>query len=233
MQGSTEPSPAEGFLMAQSKAWIFVNGELKSAGRLSGLISSRDGLVAADGGYRLLKALKLVPNLVVGDLDSLTGENLEEIEAAKIPVQRFPVEKDETDLELALNAALARGSRSLRIVGAAGGRLDQELGILFQLLRPDLARVDARLEDGTTEAWLIRSESLVQGAPGDTVSLLPIGNPVYGVLTEGLHYPLRVETLLTYKTRGISNVMDRTQARINLREGILLCIHTRKTGSEV
>jgi len=213
--------------MPKSKAWIFVNGALGSTARLSSLVHSRDWLVAADGGYRLMKMLKRAPDLVLGDLDSLTEEDLEEIEEAKIPLQRFPIAKDETDLELAINASLARGSRSIRIVGANGGRLDQELGILFQLLRPDLAAIDTRLEDGTTEAWLIRSEGIIRGDPGDTVSLIPIESASHGVITDGLRYPLRVETLWPYKTRGISNVMESKEARISIREGILLCIHIR------
>ena len=151
--------------MSKTKAWIFVNGALGSPVQLSSLVNSKDWLVAADGGYHLMKMLNLAPDMVLGDLDSVTEGDLDEIEQAKIPLQRFPVAKDETDLELAINASLARGCRSIRIVGANGGRLDQELGVLFQLLRPDLAAIDIRLEDGTTEAWLIRSEGLVRGAP--------------------------------------------------------------------
>ncbi len=214
--------------MPQSTAWIFVNGELGFPIRLSDLIHSSDWLVAADGGFHLVKALKLVPNLVIGDLDSLTQLDLEEIKAAKIPLQRFPEEKDETDLELALNACVARGSHSIRIVGAAGGRLDQELGILFQLLRPDLVPLDVRLEDGRTEAWLLRTEGVIRGEIGDTVSLLPVGSAAHGVITEGLRYPLRAETLWPYKTRGISNVMESKEARIVIREGTLVCVHIRK-----
>ena len=217
--------------MPKSKAWIFVNGALGSIVRLSSLIHSRDWLVAADGGYRLMKMLKREPDLVLGDLDSLTEGDLEEIEQAKIPLQRFPIAKDETDLELAINASLARGSRSIRIVGANGGRLDQELGILFQLLRPDLAAIDTRLEDGTTEAWLIRSEGIIRGDPGDTVSLIPIGSAVHGSMTDGLRYPLRAETLWHYKTRGISNVMESKEARVVVREGTLICVHIRSQAS--
>ncbi len=217
--------------MPQNTAWIFVNGDLGFPLRLSSLIHSDDWLVAADGGYRLVRALKLVPNLVIGDLDSLTEEDLEEIKAEKIPLQRFPREKDETDLELAINASVARGSRSIRIVGANGGRLDQELGILFQLQRPDLANIDARLEDGRAEAWLLRTEGVIEGEAGDTVSLLPLASPAYGIITEGLHYPLRAETLWPYKTRGISNVMVSKEARVVVREGTLVCVHIRSRAS--
>jgi thiamine pyrophosphokinase len=197
---------------------------------LKALIHPGDWLVAVDGGYRHLKALGLRPELVIGDLDSLSEAELLEIQEAKIPIQRFPREKDEVDLELAINAALDRGRQPVRIAGAMGGRLDQLVGNLALLLRPDLSGLNVRLEDGETEAWIIRQESTVSGRPGDLVSLLPAGGAVYGVTTEGLQYPLRAETLFPYRTRGISNVMLGTEAWVKITDGALLCIHIRGQG---
>jgi len=214
--------------MAEAVAWVFVNGPLAENPHLKEMIHPGDWLVAVDGGYRLLKAIGLKPELVIGDLDSISARELDEIQRGMIPIQRFPKHKDETDLELALNAVLGRGSRSIRIVGAQGGRLDQSLGNLFLLLRPELADLDVRMEDGETEAWLIRKEGWVKGQTGDVVSLLPVGNPVHGVTTYGLEYPLHSETLWTYRTRGISNVMESDEARIEILEGLLICVHIRK-----
>lgn len=213
--------------MAESKVWIFVNGVLAGDSGLKAMIHGGDWLVAVDGGYRHLKALGLKPELVIGDLDSLSEAEIGEIQQAKIPIQRFPVEKDETDLELAINAVLDRGRQPIRIAGALGGRLDQVIGNLSLLLRPDLAESDVRIEDGETEAWVIRKESVVQGRPGDLVSLLPAGSPVYGITTEGLQYPLRGKTLWAYRTRGISNVMLGDQAWIKVMDGQLFCVHIR------
>ncbi len=216
--------------MAENKVWIFANGMLPDNTSLKAMIHSGDWLVAVDGGYRLMKAMGLNPELVIGDLDSLTEVELAEIQAAKIPVQRFPVDKDEIDLELAINAALDRGKQPLRIAGALGGRLDQLSANLALLVRPDLAGLDVRLEDGETEAWIIRKEGSVTGKPGELVSLLPVGGPAYGVTTEGLQYPLHDETLYPYRTRGISNVLVGTEARVRITDGFLLCIHIRSSG---
>jgi thiamine pyrophosphokinase len=213
--------------MAMKRAWIFVNGELGRGDRLKAKISSSDWIVAVDAGYRHLKVVGLKPDLVLGDLDSLSEMDLQEIQQAKIPIQRFPPAKDETDLELALNAALDRGCRIIRIACAGGGRLDQLLANLALLARPDLAEIDLRIEDGVTEAFLIRSEIVLTGDPGDIVSLLPVGGQASGVVTEGLLYPLHSESLWSYRTRGISNVMQTNQARIQVRDGILLCVHIR------
>ena len=217
--------------MSDKKAWLFVNGPVANGQRLQALISAGDWIVAVDGGYTHLKAAGIKPELVIGDLDSLSEADLEEILQAKIPLQRFPTDKNETDLELAVNAALDRGVKAIRFVGAFGGRMDQTLGNLTLLLRPDLAELDVRLEDGETEAWLVRAEGVVVGQPGDIVSLLPVNSPATGITTTGLHYPLRAESLSNVHTRGISNFMEASAARIEVRDGILLCVHIRKPSS--
>jgi thiamine pyrophosphokinase len=106
--------------------------------------------------------------------------------------------------------------------------LDQTLGNLGLLLRPELDGLDVRLEDGREEAFLIRGSAEIQGRAGDIVSLLPWNDPAEGVTTHALRYPLRDETLYPDRTRGISNEMQGDTAQVSLRAGILLCIHTRK-----
>ena len=121
-----------------------------------------------------------------------------------------------------------RVTRPIRIVAALGGRLDQTLGNIFLLARPVLADGDIRLEDGQQEVFLIRSLGIVNGQPGDTISLIPLTSQVVGVVTEGLRYPLQDEILYFDQTRGISNVLLGSEAVIRLREGILLCVHSRQ-----
>jgi thiamine pyrophosphokinase len=138
------------------------------------------------------------------------------------------VDKNETDLELALRVVLGAGFRFILIAGALGGRIDQTLGNIFLLLSAEIEGCDVRLENGQEQIFIIRRESVIEGAPGDTISLLPLGNPAEGVFTEGLLYPLCGETLFPEHTRGISNVMLAQKSRVSLERGLLLCIHTRK-----
>jgi thiamine pyrophosphokinase len=120
------------------------------------------------------------------------------------------------------------GYHTIRIVAALGGRLDQTLGNIFLLSRPELAEIDIRLEDGQQEVFLIRSLGRLNGQPGDTISLIPLTTQVTGVVTEGLRYPLVDEILYFDQTRGISNVLLESEAAIQVREGILLCVHERR-----
>lgn len=213
--------------MVNQRVFLFVNGELRAPQRLKSHIQPGDFLIAVDGGLHHLQQMGLKPDLVIGDLDSISPEDMEYLRSAKIPTQKFPVEKDETDLELAIQAARATGSRWIRIAAALGGRLDQTLGNISLLLDPCLADLDIRLEDGLEEVWLFRRETQIDGQPGDLVSLLPLGQSVPGVETQNLQYPLRAETLYPHKTRGISNVMLTGKASVRIASGSLLCIHTR------
>ena len=215
-------------MLSPKRTVIFVNGRLRSPKRLAALLRPDDWLVAADGGLRHLRCLGLAPRLLIGDLDSVTEDEVRWAAENSAEVRRYPREKDETDLELALAAGLQTGSREILLAAALGGRLDQTLGNLGLLLRPDLDGLDVRLEDGREEVFLIRGRAEIQGRAGDIVSLLPWNGQAEGVATLALRYPLRGETLYPDRTRGISNEMQGDTAQVRLRAGSLLCIHTRK-----
>lgn len=215
-------------MFSPKRTVIFVNGRLRSPKRLAALLRPDDWLIAADGGLRHLRRLGLAPRLLIGDLDSVTEDEVRWAAENGAEVRRYPREKDETDLELALAAGLQTGSREILLAAALGGRLDQTLGNLGLLLRPELDGLDVRLEDGREEVFLIRGLAEIRGRAGDIVSLLPWNGPAEGVTTQALRYPLRGETLYPDRTRGISNEMQGDTAQVSLRAGILLCIHTRK-----
>ena len=210
------------------RAIIFANGELPDPKKVAALISAADYLVCADGGLHHLLKVGLQPDLVIGDMDSVSPDELKALAANGVRLVRYPVDKDETDLELALRLVSGEGYHTIRIVAALGGRLDQTLGNIFLLARPELADADIRLEDGQQEVFLIRSLGMVNGQRGDTISLIPLTSQVTGVVTEGLRYPLLDEILYFDRTRGISNVLLGSEAVIRLREGILLCVHSRQ-----
>ncbi len=210
------------------QVFIFANGRLPSLRAARAMIQPGDRLVAADGGARHLLKLGLTPDLVVGDMDSLTEGELAGLEKAGARLERYPAEKDESDLELALKGALEAGWRRVRIVGALGGRFDQMLGNLFLLTQAMPEEVDLRLDDGIEEVFIIRRQMLIEGERGDLISLLPLGRPVHGVMTQGLRYRLNGETLFPERTRGISNVMLHDKAIVLTSGGNLVCVHRRK-----
>jgi thiamine pyrophosphokinase len=202
---------------------VLSNGELNDGPAVrAALREAGDGalVVAADGGARHAGPLGLRVDVIVGDMDSV--ERL----PPHAEAHKTPAEKDETDLELALLLAVERGASWIRIIGATGGRLDQTLGNVMLLALPALHGVDVRLVSGKQTAWLFEGHAVIEGSPGDTLSLLPFGGEAVGVLTEGLAYPLRRETLRTGPARGMSNVFEGRRAEVWVERGLLLAVYT-------
>jgi thiamine pyrophosphokinase len=193
-------------------------------------------VVAADGGATKALAAGLAPDLVVGDADSLGPDGLAAVREAGIPVELAAAAKDESDLELAVTAAVARGATRLTVLGALGGaRFDHALANAWLLAHPALAGRTAVLLDAATRVRLLDATAApasvrLAGASGDLVSLFPFGADAAGVTTTGLAYPLRDEPLRSGPARGLSNVRSGPEARVALRAGRLLIVETHMPG---
>lgn len=211
------------------KACILANGEYRHEERLLPLVREADLVIAADGGANWLAAQGLVPDVLVGDMDSITDKVRDRIESEGGRLVTASRAKDETDLELALLEAVAMDVQQITVLGALGGRIDHALANVQLLALTALRGRDVRLYDGTSYLWLADSRTRVQGEPGDLVSLIPLGGDVRGVRTQGLAYPLRGETLFVGPARGISNVMTEVEATIELEGGTLLVAYTPRT----
>jgi thiamine pyrophosphokinase len=209
--------------MGDGVALVFAGGDPPPPAVASHLAA--DALViAADSGLDHAVALGRRVDLVVGDLDSVDLDRLASARAAGATVEAHPRDKDQTDLELALDAALVRGARTVTVVGGAGGRLDHFLANLTVLASPRFtgARVDGWI--GAAHVSVVRDEVVLEGRPGSLLTLVPLGGPAGGIRTDGLRYPLTDEDLDVGTTRGVSNEFVASSARIRVRTGTLLAI---------
>lgn len=211
---------------------IFANGLLPDKDAVRRMLPNDIVIIAADGGTRHAMALGFMPAVVVGDLDSLVAEDRKILDARGVEIRRYPRDKDQTDLELALAYALETWDDSITIIGGIGGRLDQTLGNLSLLTDPKLVNREIRLDDGIDEVFFTRRQSEIHGDPGDIVSLIPWGETVFGVTTRGLRWPLDGETLFPDKTRGISNELEFETASVSVQSGLLLTVHSRQLGKK-
>jgi thiamine pyrophosphokinase len=202
---------------------VVTGGEPVPPGAVTGL-PDPDLVVAADSGLEHASALGLSPDVVVGDMDSVAPGALAGAERAGALVERHPVAKDATDLELALRYAAGLGPARIVVTGGTKGRFDHELANVLLLCADDLAGLEVDAWFGPAHLTVVRSRRELCGEPGDLVSLLPVGGPALGVRTDGLLYPLAGEDLGPGTTRGVSNVLTAPVATVSVESGVLLAV---------
>ncbi len=208
------------------RAFLFANGSVADLSAVANQIRMTDLLVAVDGGFKYLAKIQKIPHILIGDLDSVSPKEIQRLEKLKVEIRKYPTEKDETDLELALGMLAEFKVSKVIVAGATGDRLDHSLGNIH-LLTKFQSTLDLSLDDGHQEMFLIGDRSVIHGKPNDIVSLIPIDEKDMGITTTGLAYPLKKETLYLASTRGISNLMLGKIATVQKQRGNLLCIHIR------
>lgn len=176
-----------------------------------------DFVIAADGGYQAAAALGVVPDLVVGDFDSL-GYVPE-----GVPIERHPVMKDDTDAMLAARLGIERGYQNFVLVGAIGGRLDHTIANLQTLLfLAEHGAAGILYGDGTV-ATAVRNSSVALTGTG-TVSVFCFGPPATGVYERGLLYSLTDATVTAGFPIGVSNEFTDAPAHISVETGTLVIL---------
>ncbi len=201
---------------------IIANGDVSG---LEGLLSrcSKDVyIICADGAARYLVAIGLVPNLLVGDFDSIAPEDLEWMKERNVNLRQFPVQKDSTDSELALEYALALKPHCITLLGGIGSRWDHSLSNILFLDRLRRQGIKARLINETGQLTITDSRLEIEGEPGEIVSIIPLSELAEGVTLKGLEYPLTNHDIPRGSSLGISNRLLEHRGLITLKKGVLL-----------
>jgi thiamine pyrophosphokinase len=188
-------------------------------------------VIAADSGIEHAHALGLVVDLAIGDFDSVSPDALARAAAQGAVVDRHPIAKDATDLELALDAALGLAPTRVHVLGGHGGRLDHLLANALLLAAPAYAAMEVTAQMGAARITVVRHEAHLAGPLGDVVSLLALNGPATAVTTRGLLYPLAGDDLHPGSTRGVSNELIEDQATVTLDGGVLVAIQPGLIGT--
>lgn len=210
---------------------IFANGIIEDVQWVRPYLQNATAIIAADGGTHHLHKLNHPPNLVIGDQDSLTPDLQTWLDEHNVHFITYPPAKDETDLELALLYAVEHYADELLLFGTLGGRLDQMLANILLLTHPQLNGRSIKLITANETAWLVTEKTTIHGEIGDTISLIPLGGNTHIKNTSGLKWPLHNDILSFGLARGISNVLLKETAFVEIQSGTLLCIHTRHTNT--
>ena len=207
------------------KAVIVCNGQVNTK-FLYSFISENNFLIAVDGGANKLIKTKFEPDLIIGDMDSISKNSLKKYRKSEI--KRFPVEKKEIDLELAIDYCLQKKFKEIIILGAIGSRADMTLTNIF-VLNQIPKTIKAKIVHENQEIYLIpKKKYLIEGIPGEKISLFPIEGKVKGLTLKGFKYELKNFNLKFGLGIGLSNEFKNKKAWITLKDGKLLCVHFRK-----
>lgn len=209
------------------KAVLFANGDIHDYNYYETLIDSQSIIICLDGGVRHAQKLGLIPQMILGDLDSADEEILQYYRKRNVPFRTFPAKKDKTDMEIGLEYAVEIGAKEIVILGAIGSRIDHSLGNLHLLKIPLGYGIDAEIINEHNRIRLINQAVKIAGKPGDLVSLIPLTTEVTGVTTKGLEYALHQAVLTVGSSYGISNVMTDAEAEVLIQSGLLLIIQSQ------
>jgi thiamine pyrophosphokinase len=203
---------------------IICNGEIRDYSHCRKYIDEARLIICADGGAAHARRMGIIPDILVGDFDSIFAGDLKHFMEMGVETVKFPAEKDMTDTELAADMAVKRGCRRVIILGGTGSRLDHTLSNIFLLKRLR----EAGVAGGCNEVALTGDRILLQREEGMKVSLLPLSDRVEGVSTRGLYYPLDNAVIRQGSSWGVSNEFTGETAEIVLERGLLLVIKSRE-----
>lgn len=205
---------------------IFVNGNLSDISRAKKIINRQDCLIAVDGGVKYILKLKLIPHVIIGDLDSIPLSIQKRLERKKIEWIKYPTKKDETDFELTIDYCLGKKFQEIIIFGIFGDRIDHFIAniLLLAKIQTENKSVKIKIIEGNKNMYILNKEIAINGRIGDEVSIIPI-NKLEEITTDGLEYQLKNEVLFFGSTRGISNVLNKSLAKITISHGTALVIH--------
>jgi thiamine pyrophosphokinase len=185
-------------------------------------------VIAADRGAWYCLQAGIIPDLVVGDMDSIPEEALEELQAGKVTILTFSPYKDKTDTQIALEVALKRGAREIEILSGIGSRFDHSLANVHLLHLALKAGLRARIVSERQIIFLIEGECTLTNEEGTTISFLPLGMMASGITLKGFAYELDDATMEIGLPWGVSNVITDQHALVRVREGILIAVLVKK-----
>lgn len=214
------------------RALIVVNGLIKNPRLIMDLLSNyyhfsnRYLIICTDGAVKNCLKLKLFPEIVIGDMDSINEKDMEILKSCgnNVTYIKSHIRKDESDAQLALEYAVDNKINNILLAGALGKRTDHSLANIFNIASDKFKNMDIKIIDDNYEISILRKSAEIEGTVGNILSMFSLTPVTYFVSTDGLEYKLENEELLFSPVRGLSNIFRKKTARINIKDGILLLV---------
>lgn len=209
------------------KGLIISSGNIEDMQVILSASKDRDFILCADGGIRYCIKAKLIPDAIIGDLDSTNDFELKYIEKNKIPIIKYPVEKDYTDTELALDYLIHKGINDLVLVGVTGNRIDHTMGNILLLRKLYKEKIKGKIIDDNNTIYYTDDYIKLERTMNYYVSIIPLSIEGIHVSLKGFYYPLEDAYISYGSTLGISNKIVEEYGEVWIKSGEALIIHSR------
>lgn len=207
------------------KTLIITNGDMNNLDYYKDILKEYEYIICVDGAIRYLVKMNVRPDIIIGDLDSISSEFLQIIEEENIPIAKFPSEKDETDTELAILLALEKNSSEITLLGGIGSRVDHSFTNFTLLARTAEKDVKCRMLNEKNDCYFVKDKiSFEDFDKSYNVSIIPLTAEIIVEKTEGLYYPLANEVIARGSSRGISNVPLDKKIAITITKGMAMVV---------
>lgn len=209
------------------KICIILNGEIKNYDYINTIVSnvSYDYIICSDGGANHAYNMNIVPDYIIGDLDSINKSIIDYYKNKNVNFEKFPIKKDETDTELCIQLSQKLKAKEIDLIGALGGRIDHTIANINLLYYIRKRGIKPKIISEKEEIYIaIDEEVIIDGEIGNTISILPIKNDAKGVTLKKLEYSLENDDIEFSTPLGISNVMTDINCNIKVNEGSIIII---------
>jgi len=209
---------------------IVSNGDISNYGFYKSIIDSADYIICADGGAKHLIKMNIIPNVIIGDLDSIHEDDKVIFFDNNVKFHKFPANKDATDTELAVDYAISHNPKEIILIGVIGSRMDHSIANITLLKKILGHGIRGRIINENNEICILNdeyNEIVLTREKHYYLSLVPLCNRVEGITLEGFKYPLINAKINLGSSLGVSNEFDRDEAKVKIQSGVLLVIKAR------
>lgn len=206
------------------RALIISNGNLSDI-NLTDYVNNADIVICADGGARHLYNYNIVPDIIIGDLDSLDIKIIDSFLKLGVKFERHPIHKDKTDTELAIDYAIDKGANEIILLGVTGSRLDHTIANISILYRLAKQNINAIIIDSHNEIFITKDVLKLCNKDNHFVSIIPLTDSK--VTLKGFEYDINSVDFEIGTSLGISNIIKDKKGEIEIDSGICLVIRAR------
>ena len=201
------------------KGLIISNGEIKNDKLLRDVARDSDYIICADGGADYIADTSIKPDLLIGDFDSIDKDTFRKMERDKVTIKKFPIKKDYTDTELAINILIEKGAEEIIFMGATGSRLDHSLANIHLLYKLYKMNIKGTIVDENNKIFIGYGDIVIEKEENTYVSIIPMWERGSIVTLKGFQYETDRKKFEFSSSYGISNRIVKDIGEIKIGSG--------------